>query len=391
MKAYRRDNPDRPTAYLDAGRAFPFRSTEADVVVPYMVRSFEMLGLDAMNVAEDELSAGISPFQGTARAAAWASVSANFVNLDTGSPCFKPYAIVTPRVGNSRAAGPRIAVIGLSQPERYRIVDGPGGAKFHFIDINKALDAWLPKARAEADLVAVLGNFGLGTGQGLASRFPDLDLVVCATAHGTSVNTADAGNALVVQTGDLGKYGVRIDLYRQPGPRRWKAIPLVTAFGDSVPVDSEASKVLESLRLDLEARTRARAEGVRKNPSARDYAGAAACLPCHAGAARAWNASAHSHAWATLEKASQTLNPLCLQCHTVAYLKPNGFIWSGTHPHLTAVGCEACHGPGADHVANPTNVRMGPTSGETTCRGCHTPGQTPDFDFATFWERIKHR
>lgn len=356
-----------------------------------MVRSFEMLGLDAMNVAEDDLLAGVSPFQAVARSAPWATVNANLVNLDTGEPYFTPYTVITPRVGSARATGPKIAVIGLTQPARYKVYDGPGGTRLHFTDINRAMGIWLPKAKAAADLVAVVGNFGLGTGQALAGRFPDVDVVISTTPNGILPATAETEQAFAAQTGELGKYGVRLDFYRQSGPRRWKVVPLITAFGDSVPVDDDASRVLESLRLDLEARTRARADGAKKNPNAPDYAGAAACRPCHAEAARAWNASAHSHAWATLEKASQTMNPLCLQCHTVGYLKPNGFVWSGTHPHLTGVGCEACHGPGASHAANPTQVRMGPTAGETTCRGCHTSGQTPDFSFDAFWEKIRHK
>ena len=390
IKTYRDSHPDRPIVYLDAGRAYPMKTQETDVIVPFMIRSFGMLGLDAINVGEDDLTGGLSPYRAIAGSGEHVTVNANLVSIDTGEPCFTPYAVITPRLGSGRAASPRIAVIGLTQPDRYRVIDGAAGDKFHFVDINRTLDKWLPKARAEADLVAVIGNFGIGTARGLAGHYADLDLVICTVEHSDAVTTMEYRNTFVVQTGSLGKRDVRLELFKESGPRRWRVVPYVTALGDSIPVNREASDLMESFRVELESRARRRAEGTRHDPGAPDYAGATACTPCHAEAARAWQSSAHSRAWATLQRTGNTLNPLCLQCHTVAYLKPNGFVWDATHPHLVNVGCEACHGPGAAHVKNPRGEKLGP-AGEATCKGCHTPGQTPDFDFATYWPRIAHK
>ena len=78
----------------------------------------------------------------------------------------------------------------------------------------------------------------------------------------------------------------------------------------------------------------------------------------------------------------------CIPCHTTGFYKRGGFEGHEVTPDLADVGCEACHGNGHDHVLDP-KVKTDPDT-RGTCRGCHTVDQTPDFEFETFWERIKH-
>lgn len=42
-------------------------------------------------------------------------------------------------------------------------------------------------------------------------------------------------------------------------------------------------------------------------------------------------------------------DPACLSCHVTGYGKPSGYV-AGTEKDLFMVGCEACHGPGAQHI-----------------------------------------
>lgn len=76
----------------------------------------------------------------------------------------------------------------------------------------------------------------------------------------------------------------------------------------------------------------------------RDYVGSAACGTCHPAQLAAWQATAHAR---TLQVAGAPLGPWgrCLGCHSTGDW-PAGAIVERT------VGCEACHGAGADYAAD---------------------------------------
>jgi hypothetical protein len=141
------------------------------------------------------------------------------------------------------------------------------------------------------------------------------------------------------------------------------------------------------------------------------YAGAVACGGCHAAALAFWRTTAHARALDTLKKVKRDRDPTCVGCHVTGYLRPGG---TGDIRLATArlrdVGCEACHGPGVDHVAEgdhvaeedgkparvasakPATAPMGGMPRQvpsSVCLGCHTPDQTNgDFDYPRFLKAI---
>jgi predicted CXXCH cytochrome family protein len=119
------------------------------------------------------------------------------------------------------------------------------------------------------------------------------------------------------------------------------------------------------------------------------YAGTIACGGCHADELAFWRTTPHARALDTLRKKKRDRDPTCVGCHVTGFLRPGG---TGDLALATArlrdVGCEACHGPGLDHIAKPPGAitrRVEPA----VCRGCHTADQTNgDFDYATFVKAI---
>ncbi len=101
------------------------------------------------------------------------------------------------------------------------------------------------------------------------------------------------------------------------------------------------------------------------------YAWAGACKDCHTAIYAAWENTKHAHALNKLNKEDQQKD--CIGCHTTgvkALIEDNG------KPVNAGVQCEACHGPGAAHVADPT--KLPGKVRESACTACHSD-KSPHF------------
>jgi hypothetical protein len=119
------------------------------------------------------------------------------------------------------------------------------------------------------------------------------------------------------------------------------------------------------------------------------YVGVEACAACHPAARAAWEQSGHRHALDALREKSAAFNPACLRCHVTGFGHPSGWAGAAT-PGLTDVQCEACHGPGSQHVAAPgPGYGTLPESG-AACVACHTWENSPDYRWDAYWPKITH-
>ena len=147
------------------------------------------------------------------------------------------------------------------------------------------------------------------------------------------------------------------------------------------------------------------------------FVGTDGCKLCHKSEAKGdqygkWAASPHAKAFETLgtDEAKKLAaekgvkgNPQeaaeCLGCHVTAY----GVDAKLVGPKLTkeeGVGCESCHGAGADYKAMKTmkDLDAAKAAGlvmptEETCKGCHnekSPTWKGEFDFAKMYAKIAH-
>jgi peroxiredoxin len=146
--------------------------------------------------------------------------------------------------------------------------------------------------------------------------------------------------------------------------------------------------------------------GVRKNllPTTAAYVGSDACTSCHGAEHETWAGNPHAKAVATLTAKGEAANPECLACHTTAFGKQGGFPEDGAvgdHPDLARVGCESCHGPGGNHVAEGatrlgTIVSLGDKCDSCVilqiCGSCHDDANDPGFNFEVQdkIDRVRH-
>ncbi|MEZ4322305.1 MAG: multiheme c-type cytochrome [Myxococcota bacterium] len=138
---------------------------------------------------------------------------------------------------------------------------------------------------------------------------------------------------------------------------------------------------------------------VVSRPMRRDsgpYLGTEGCVSCHPGPYSQWRRTKHAQAIPALVAVDRHADEACFGCH-VTGAQPSG---EAGFPVVIAdpsevgggnnVQCEACHGPGRAHAADPASASMvQPT--EATCRTCHTPEQDEGrFDLGSYRPRILH-
>jgi peroxiredoxin len=123
------------------------------------------------------------------------------------------------------------------------------------------------------------------------------------------------------------------------------------------------------------------------------FVGSQACQSCHASEWETWSKSPHARAGKTLTDRGKGGDIACLTCHTTALGKPGGFAADrglGAQPDTANVGCESCHGPGGDHVAENARrigsiVSLGDKCDSCVilqiCGGCHDDANDPGFEF----------
>jgi hypothetical protein len=109
-------------------------------------------------------------------------------------------------------------------------------------------------------------------------------------------------------------------------------------------------------------------------PQPAGYAWADSCRNCHQAIYDAWAKTKHATALGRLSSGEQ--EQMCVGCHVTG---AKTRVMEGGKVLNRGVQCEACHGAGAAHVADPT-VRTGlvKVPGESLCEECHS-SKSPKF------------
>jgi hypothetical protein len=149
------------------------------------------------------------------------------------------------------------------------------------------------------------------------------------------------------------------------------------------------------------------------------YIGVAKCATCHKTAAQGeqlakWQATKHAKAYETLAgaKAKEIATakgiadpqkaPECLKCHVTGH-GADAKLLGEKYAVTDGVGCESCHGAGADYYKKTTMeaITAGTTAGaplglvkpdKALCEKCHNK-ESPtfvSFDYEKMVEKIKH-
>lgn len=117
------------------------------------------------------------------------------------------------------------------------------------------------------------------------------------------------------------------------------------------------------------------------------YVGSEACVDCHEEQYenfKKYSKKAHSGDSVKIMAGDLTPSELkeCYSCHVTGYGQPGGFVSFEETPEMADAGCEACHGPGYDHIesyGDPMLIRGQLTV--TDCETCHNKERVAAFDY----------
>ncbi|HPY74885.1 MAG: hypothetical protein KBC30_05505 [Planctomycetes bacterium] len=128
---------------------------------------------------------------------------------------------------------------------------------------------------------------------------------------------------------------------------------------------------------------------VIKRSSPIGFIGTENCIECHQNEYKIWQMTKHAHAFQTLVDVKHHYDPECVGCHVIGFEYEEGFRSIDDTDYLINVGCEACHGPGAEQAMNPV-AGFGKHDKKPVCLTCHEKDRSPNFNYEEFREKIRH-
>ena len=351
----------------------------------WLWQGMQRLGIEVLNVAEDDIAElqalGVN-LQGSDR-----FISANLISTKTGEPLLKPYAVKQIALKRSNQKY-RVGFLGLSGRESFLKTDAAG---YSWADPQASARRWLPELRKECDFLIVLACLPAREAVQLAVDNSSIDIIVSGFKHQMSGLPARINQSTIMYAEDEGKIlgelrfsvarGQKVDV--QPVnhtlTRNIKDEPAMAALISQAKAaisQEQRALVSQSAPLPVSAGTLS-------------FATSARCAPCHAAASDVWQKSQHAHAIEILKKEKKEFDSSCVGCHVTGNGMPGGFVNLNQTPQLANVQCEACHGSGIQHVERPAEAKMARLTADA-CLTCHTKSNSPEFEFASYWSKIRH-
>jgi len=286
----------------------------------------------------------------------------------------------------------RVGVLAVSP------VRGPAVEEISCVEPMDALRRLVPVVERQSDCIVLLARLSDEELAVVARTFPAIDVIINGSATREGRELPRVGNTVVVESSHngiaLGILELELDDAGRLSGYRNQFMPLVPTIPDSEPM----VKIVDQSRQAYSAYMEAEARRVPAPVMPSVYAGAGACADCHPEAYKVWEKSRHAHAIDVLKSSGNLYNDKCLGCHVTGLGARRGFVNMLHTPELGNVQCEACHGAASDHGRNPEKVHPGVgrfqeirrTVRSDFCLRCHTEENSPNFNFDTYWPKIKH-
>ena len=364
----------------------------------WLWKGMELLGIDVFNIGGNDV--GELQALGLALRKNGRFISANLLSAQSGDPLLDPYLIKTMSASASAPAF-RVGFIGFASGNH----SSKSEAEYRWENPSDSAGKWLPELREKCDYVIALACMPLGDAIQLAIDHKGIDMILNGFEHQSAMPPIKVSRSTIVYAEDEAKSLGELRFSLKLG--RPAVQPLNHRLSRRVADDADMAAFMVKAKADISARqtemalqtaqahghdhdhAHGHSHGSHQDHADSDFVTSQTCGTCHADAFQVWEGSAHAHAIDILIRERKEFDTQCVICHVTGSGQPGGFEDLYRTAHLANVQCEACHGQGREHSQQPTVVKMEPL-GPNSCVTCHNPSNSPEFEFVSYWEAIKH-
>lgn len=358
-----------------------------EIKMEIMLKGMDMIAYIVHNIGEKDLVMGSEMLYYFSQISNVTFISSNVKFIDVPDIAINPYLIKKVKTKRSEIKIGFLGILSadLIENDLYNI---------KILDPAESLEPLINSLRKEVDLLILLSHTEKGEALQIASNFPELDLII--TGHGIDdpdVYPKIIKDTLITSPGKFGKYSGIVKYIKEKD--KWKILP--DKKGNLVRIIPLGQEFNRPSKMDIflneykdiikEEDLLGKHQKIMSNKGEK-YTGNLMCGSCHSSIYSHWKDTKHFKAYETLKKDGDEIDPECVKCHVIGFDYSAGFKSIDKTPDLKGVGCEACHGFGSVHIAR-TSIPYKKVY-ERECLKCHDPENSPHFEYASYWEKIKH-
>jgi nucleotide-binding universal stress UspA family protein len=366
---------------LDAGDLFGQRKRIDQEQTRFLCEVTGSFGYDAIGLGEFDLNYGLKFLREMIEKNDLPFTNANVRDPESGETILPPYLLV-------ERAGITFGICSVLDPEQRIITMAAKEPDLEVADPVATLRELVPQLREEADTVILLSHLGDRKTEEILREVTGIDIAVVGHSYRSFNSERVIGETALLSAVYEGRYIGRADveLDREGVVQAFsvEVVGLDESIADN-PVMAEKveqfKKHLEEFRLSLRGDHQPTLGSAKE-----EFLGERSCRKCHQDIWAKLRDSGHQSAFASLGEKGQAYNPDCLVCHVTGYLYKGGYDDRPPYNRLANVQCEACHGYGTQHARDDSWARLARES----CVACHDEENSPEFQFAPYWERIQH-
>gem|GEM_PF-1354863 len=394
-----RDSANNPVLAFDAGDFLPAipDSEQAE----YIIRALREVGYDAVVVGDQEFLLGkdfferhfapenpkpktpvgcfneyLSDTAGSKKNSLKALIFHNISNFRISKLCYQ-----NKNLGNLRIPW---SLNGIIEERAFLFFPEDKKGWFQIASLKESLSS-IPKSSTA--LIILLSHSGLMTDAEIAKSYPQIDIIIGGHSQNELFEPVIEGKTIIVQAGGFGRYVGRLDVKLENGEITDYDYHLVPMTPD-IPSDTSILAIIEEYEHAFFKDKRPRPH-IPVYPDTLEISSPQACMECHAQEYTAWSKEVHSCAFDILQTRRKIYNPGCLSCHTTGFGHKGGFVSYDRTPERSGIGCSECHYTPASHLLEPDKKPLPIT--ESVCLRCHTPRNSPDFDYSGYRARAAHK